>query len=554
MPALRTRATHPAARSIGIAIKNAPLPGLEIIAPTPRTGTFPPTHSLSDNDPYCSPSHSPLESSMPSPSTPLSSPDGQRHFSAPPLPAFTRTVFPISEPQSPSPVRPALRQNSSSGGTPTEERRPKKGDEDYVKRPENSFILFRRHCSQDIAAASASPSNAPSPAASSSSAPSPPAASTPPPGKKYRQADLSRIISQRWKALTSEERAYWEELAQEKKREHEAKHPNYVYRPRRPKKAGSSPAPAEPEPTAFSQPPAATIAPPPSQAQVIEFVVPPAKAETLPPHQTLQVPTLENQPASAVPADSTNLMQMILQLQRGLQSYQHQYQYAGGFDYVPNANLEVNLEAHTLLSPPVDDTARSPASASSSSPDSSPSPYTPCAAFPPAVFTSASSASPSAFADVASFVGGDAQLPDSGKGEGEDGMGLGLYDPFYSSAPEFNSAPAADSWFGSSPWPSTSAPSLGQADNFDFDLSLVPGAELVFPGGESGFVLPGGCAEFGFPLAFDSGVGAFDARPSASGSALGAAGEQNMDMDTTMAVDGSEQSRDFGRSAFSFEA
>ncbi|KAH9991886.1 hypothetical protein BJV77DRAFT_906672, partial [Russula vinacea] len=29
------------------------------------------------------------------------------------------------------------------------ERRPKKGDEDYIKRPENAFILFRRKCCED---------------------------------------------------------------------------------------------------------------------------------------------------------------------------------------------------------------------------------------------------------------------------------------------------------------------------------------------------------------------------------------------------------------------
>ena len=29
------------------------------------------------------------------------------------------------------------------------ERRPKRGDEDYIKRPENSFILFRRKCCED---------------------------------------------------------------------------------------------------------------------------------------------------------------------------------------------------------------------------------------------------------------------------------------------------------------------------------------------------------------------------------------------------------------------
>ena len=55
------------------------------------------------------------------------------------------------------------------------------------------------------------------------------------PGKKHRQADLSKAIGQQWKSLTSEERHYWQELAKEKKEEHEEKYPDYVYRPRRSK-------------------------------------------------------------------------------------------------------------------------------------------------------------------------------------------------------------------------------------------------------------------------------------------------------------------------------
>ncbi|KAJ7136948.1 hypothetical protein C8R44DRAFT_530013, partial [Mycena epipterygia] len=54
-----------------------------------------------------------------------------------------------------------------------------------------------------------------------------------PGAKKQRQADLSKTISQQWKALAPAERAKWEALAKEKKREHETLHPNYVYRPQR---------------------------------------------------------------------------------------------------------------------------------------------------------------------------------------------------------------------------------------------------------------------------------------------------------------------------------
>ncbi|KDQ31691.1 hypothetical protein PLEOSDRAFT_1017219, partial [Pleurotus ostreatus PC15] len=45
--------------------------------------------------------------------------------------------------------------------------------------------------------------------------------------------DLSKTISQQWRALAPEERMYWEELARERKREHERMYPGYVYRPQR---------------------------------------------------------------------------------------------------------------------------------------------------------------------------------------------------------------------------------------------------------------------------------------------------------------------------------
>lgn len=99
------------------------------------------------------------------------------------------------------------------------ERRPKKGDEDYIKRPENAFILFRRKCCEDRQAADEAAEE---------------------PVKKQRQADLSKAISQQWKSLPADERAYWEDLAKEKKKEHEAMYPNYVYRPQRTKERAKS--------------------------------------------------------------------------------------------------------------------------------------------------------------------------------------------------------------------------------------------------------------------------------------------------------------------------
>ncbi|KAJ7144444.1 hypothetical protein C8R44DRAFT_567707, partial [Mycena epipterygia] len=54
-----------------------------------------------------------------------------------------------------------------------------------------------------------------------------------PGAKKQRQANLSKMISQHWKALGPAQHGKWEALAKEKRREHEMLHPNWVYRPQR---------------------------------------------------------------------------------------------------------------------------------------------------------------------------------------------------------------------------------------------------------------------------------------------------------------------------------
>jgi len=83
------------------------------------------------------------------------------------------------------------------------ERQPKKGDEDFIKRPENAFIFFRRECCEDRNLAQ----GAGDAGDGDGSAPT----------KKLHQADLSKTISQQWKCLSSEERQYWVVLAKEKK-------------------------------------------------------------------------------------------------------------------------------------------------------------------------------------------------------------------------------------------------------------------------------------------------------------------------------------------------
>ena len=106
------------------------------------------------------------------------------------------------------------------GGIGLPERRPKRGDEDYIKRPENAFILFRRDCCQkrnaEEAVAAANGTEDPN-------------------VRRQRQADLSKTISQQWRSLSSEERKYWDDLAKQRKKEHEEMYPWYVYQPTRSK-------------------------------------------------------------------------------------------------------------------------------------------------------------------------------------------------------------------------------------------------------------------------------------------------------------------------------
>ncbi|KAI9438834.1 hypothetical protein H4582DRAFT_204313 [Lactarius indigo] len=190
---------------------------LNVISPTPRAFTFP----MNVHTPSPSPSNSPFEPdlrpltfSTPPPSnkthTPSSSISSMSSLSLSTAGTLTTDV----------PATPSSHRRRRSTVSDINERRPKKGDEDYIKRPENAFILFRRKCCEDrnlaLGAGDAGEGDGPAP-----------------PTKKQRQADLSKTISQQWKGLTAEERQYWEDLAKEKKKEHEALYPNYVYRPQR---------------------------------------------------------------------------------------------------------------------------------------------------------------------------------------------------------------------------------------------------------------------------------------------------------------------------------
>ena len=180
-------------------VRTDALPQLAIISPTPRTLTFPNSHSL-DFTPYSTPSNSPFEPDLNF--LDIASPASSY---LPTPPASTRTPSPDSTVSVFSP--------SSDRGSESidAERRLKKDDGSHIKRPENAFILFRRKCCEDRQ--QTGQDNGPQ--------------------KKQRQAELSKTISQKWKNLSAADRQYWEDLAKEKKREHQEMYPDYVYRPQR---------------------------------------------------------------------------------------------------------------------------------------------------------------------------------------------------------------------------------------------------------------------------------------------------------------------------------
>lgn len=225
-----------------------------------------------------------------------------------------RTLSPDSPLTSVSPSPSSHKRRKSSSSSSDIERRPKKGDEDYVKRPENAFILFRRKCCEDRQAAQEE-------------------AASDVPTKKQRQADLSKTISQQWKGLTAEERQYWEQLAKEKKKEHEQLHPNYVYRPQRAKdKDGRS----------KSRKPKGRRGDINEDDENLSFVLSTsqhrhhgrsASAPTPPPYQSIQIPSVYQMTPSC--PTSPSLLPMI---SRRSSHPGHPDEAMSNFDYLPKDN------------------------------------------------------------------------------------------------------------------------------------------------------------------------------------------------------------------------
>ncbi|KAJ4479370.1 hypothetical protein J3R30DRAFT_2752760 [Lentinula aciculospora] len=202
MPPLRTYDAP--SQALEVDIDSSSLPTLAIVAPTPRAFTFPDPHTLNVS-PYSTPINSPFEPDL----YPLT------HTSPPSscLPSHSQDAFLNSSASlSTSSITSFY---SSYKQASLDERRPQKGDDDYIKRPENAFILFRRKCCEDHQQAEEEGTGRHGHP------------------KKQRQADLSKSISRQWKALSAEDRRHWENQAKEKKLVHQQMYPDYVYLPKR---------------------------------------------------------------------------------------------------------------------------------------------------------------------------------------------------------------------------------------------------------------------------------------------------------------------------------
>ncbi|KAJ7793320.1 hypothetical protein B0H14DRAFT_3159712 [Mycena olivaceomarginata] len=482
---------------------------LPIAAPTPRAFTFPVAHNLADSPPV-SPSNSPFEpdlrelalsaaSSSPSSSSSSSSHDHDECRTPPPaqplpLSAFTRTLSPVSAPTSPQ--APSRRKSSVNDDTP----RPKRGDHDYVKRPENAFILFRRNCVSSTSAPSAASPSSPSSVATPTS---PGTGKTLP---KQRQADLSKTISQQWKALSPAERAKWEDLAKERKREHAELHPGYVYRPQRSGAKNRTSASAAPATPKRKQSEAAPPPPPPH----IEFVVATPRHErstsapTPPPHQAVLIPNVyasSSSFASSSPSQSSSItawstddnaagavLSFLPDADTG--GLFAQFDMSSSFDYMPSFsfntgyNFEASLQSSDFLRamfPPTIPPTSTGAEGEGDSPAFSPS-YTYASPPPPSSADDCPSPYPSYTPNTESSPSYTYASPPT---SADDAYPM-----------EACASASASVWAAASPWGSLSSfgtSTTGGLSEGDFDIGRI--AEVGW----------GGCGELGAPFEMQFG-------------------------------------------------
>ncbi|QLQ80509.1 hypothetical protein HG537_0D05090 [Torulaspora globosa] len=89
----------------------------------------------------------------------------------------------------------------------------RKNQSRYIPRPRNAFILFRQHLHQSLFSEHKASLNSL--------------------GSFKNNSLVSREIGKRWKALSPEEKKYWQDLASTEKALHRQKYPDYKYIPRR---------------------------------------------------------------------------------------------------------------------------------------------------------------------------------------------------------------------------------------------------------------------------------------------------------------------------------
>jgi hypothetical protein len=277
-----------------------------------------------------------------------------------------------------------------------------------------------------------------------------------------------------WKGLPAEERQKWEQMAKEKKKEHEQMYPDYVYRPQRSKdKDGKTKANKK-----------SSLLKKLDESDSLSFVVPvsrphgrSASVPTPPPYQSIQIPNVYHMTPSC--PTSPSLLPMI---SRRSAHPGHPADILANFDYLPSNNyappsfqsseflrnifstnpghrnneqsLTIGLQdalllpAHHIVSP------SSPHGSGSSGPSSpSSGPYTPTSSLlPPNDFLMPSTGDPTLDAQAQAEM--DLQLQMQIQQELE-----------------------AFTWEGGSVW--STEPSILLED--DFDISAIPPIELGVP-------------------------------------------------------------------------
>ncbi|PWN31801.1 uncharacterized protein FA14DRAFT_93068 [Meira miltonrushii] len=127
-------------------------------------------------------------------------PDTQLYSSSMNVPFPNQIQVPVLPPSTPAKKTRTIQEKSHA----------RKRPDGYVKRPQNSFILYRTHVTKNNL--------------------------IPEQYQINRSQDKSRIIGMMWKSLTPEERKPWEDLSRETHEEHLKMFPSYRYKPESNKK------------------------------------------------------------------------------------------------------------------------------------------------------------------------------------------------------------------------------------------------------------------------------------------------------------------------------